>query len=390
MIHRIKYGITLFSGLLLLYMSGCVSVSKTSLDSPAGMVLIPGGTNSGTNPLADEESDSDWYPEIYSLTVKSFYMDKYEITKEMWEEVYIWAIANGYIFDNAGSGKGTNHPVHTVNWYDVVKWCNARSEKQGLPAVYMVAGVIYRFGISDYVAQTTAVGYRLPTSEEWEYAARGGMQGLRFPWGNSIDHSMANYVAVVNGCSYDASQYADNESFFYHPAHNDGAMPYTSPVDYFPANEYGLHNTVGNVAEWTFDYHPWGGGRYRIVRGGVWNVSAHGCKVGSRYPQVSDHSDCMVGFRTVMPTHEADPLLTVVSGSGSGSYAAGMTVVVTANTYADPTRQRFSHWHVYPSDVYLGDKFSASSASTTVLMPAHTVTLTAISRSSRVIHGQRE
>ena len=95
-----------------------------------GMVLIPGGTNSGTEP--DFGS--------YSLTVSAFYMDATEVTKAKWDEVYTWAIANGYDFDHAGSAKATDHPVQTVNWYDVVKWCNARSEKEGRPAVYTAAG----------------------------------------------------------------------------------------------------------------------------------------------------------------------------------------------------------------------------------------------------------
>ena len=86
---------------------------------PSGMALIPAGTNSGVDPDFG----------AYSLTVSSFYMDQYEVTKAKWDEVYTWAIARGYGFDNAGLGKAANHPVHTVSWYDVVKWCNARSQR---------------------------------------------------------------------------------------------------------------------------------------------------------------------------------------------------------------------------------------------------------------------
>ena len=49
----------------------------------------------------------------------------------LWDEVYQWATNHGYSFDNAGSGKAANHPVQTVNWYDCVKWCNARSREGG-------------------------------------------------------------------------------------------------------------------------------------------------------------------------------------------------------------------------------------------------------------------
>ena len=77
---------------------------------PAGMVLIPGGTNEGTVPDPDGGA--------YSLTVEPFYMDATEVTKAQWDEVYNWAITRGYSFDNAGSGKSSNYPVDTVNWYD--------------------------------------------------------------------------------------------------------------------------------------------------------------------------------------------------------------------------------------------------------------------------------
>ena len=54
------------------------------------------------------------------MNVSAFYMDRYEVTKALWDEVANWASTHGYdITANAGSGKATNHPVHTVNWYDV-------------------------------------------------------------------------------------------------------------------------------------------------------------------------------------------------------------------------------------------------------------------------------
>ncbi len=94
------------------YGNATASATLTVTGTPVhgGMVLIPGGTNSGTDPDFG----------AYSLTVSSFYMDRYPVTKALWDEVYNWAIANGYSFDNVGSGKAANHPVHTINWYDAV------------------------------------------------------------------------------------------------------------------------------------------------------------------------------------------------------------------------------------------------------------------------------
>lgn len=155
---------------------------------PVGMVRIPVGTNSGTDPDFG----------AYSLTnATAFYMDATEVTKDQWDEVYMWAVANGYGFDNVGSGKASSHPVQTVNWYDCVKWCNARSEKEGRTPCYTVGGATYKTGQSAPDCSFFANGYRLPTNTEWEYAARGGASGHRFPWSDNeeIRHSLANYYS---------------------------------------------------------------------------------------------------------------------------------------------------------------------------------------------------
>ena len=250
-----------------------------------GMVLIPAGTNSGTDP----ESGT------YSLTVSSFYMDKYEVTKALWDEVCTWAIAHGYSFDNAGSGKAANHPVHTVNWYDCVKWCNARSEKEGRTPCYKVSRKVYRTGESDNVVQTSAAGYRLPTDAEWEYAARGGLSGKRFPWGDTITHAQANYDSS-NDYDYDTSPTRS-----YHPTYATGGDPYTSPVGVFAPNGYGLYDMAGNVWEWCFDWDPGYEGSYRVIRGGGWNDYAHRCRAAYRNSDRPGRAYYYFGFRAVLP-----------------------------------------------------------------------------------------
>lgn len=249
------------------------------------MVQIPAGTNSGTNPLGEGESyDSDdlnpFYPENYSLTVESFYMDATEVTKAQWDTVYTWAVANGYGFENAGSGKGPNHPVHSVSWYDCVKWCNARSQMEGRTACYTMSGSTYKTGLpSPYdfnplECDTSVDGYRLPTSEEWEYAARGGLSSKRFPWGDTITHSEANYYS--NGTEGPlSSSYDLNLTAGFHPAYEDDPLPYTSPVGAFAANGYGLYDMEGNVWEWCHTSHLFftrsrrGGSSYGFARCGL-------------------------------------------------------------------------------------------------------------------------
>ena len=101
-------------------------------------------------------------------------VDEFEVTKELWDSVYNWALAHDYAFDNPGLGKALDHPVHTVNWYDVIKWCNARSEMEGFGPCFLDGGEPYRNGEVHPEVNWYADGYRLPTRHEWNYAGQGG------------------------------------------------------------------------------------------------------------------------------------------------------------------------------------------------------------------------
>jgi formylglycine-generating enzyme required for sulfatase activity len=249
---------------------------------------------------------------LHSVYISAFYMDKTEVTKAQWNEVYNWAVSQGYSFDYAGSGKAANHPVQSVSWYDCVKWCNARSEKEDKsPCYYTDAGqsTVYRTGKTNPAVNWNASGYRLPTEAEWEKAARGGLTGRRFPWNDlSIKHIYANYYSYKSYYSYDISK-----THGYHPTFKHKPEPFSSPVGYFAANGYELYDMAGNVSEWCWDWYGYtyyasspgsdprgaSSGTYRVLRGGDWNDLATDCRVAYRYSDPPGGTSYYIGFRCV-------------------------------------------------------------------------------------------
>jgi formylglycine-generating enzyme required for sulfatase activity len=274
---------------------------------PADMVLIPAGSFTMGDTFS--EGDSSELP-LHTVYVSAFYMDRYDVTYSLWQSVYNWATNHGYNFDNAGAGKATNHPALLIDWYDCVKWCNARSEMEGrVPAYYTSAAqtTVYRTGEVDVDNSSVKwnAGYRLPTEAEWEKAARGGASGQRFPWGNTISWSQANYYAYPSGYAYDV-----NPTSGY--AFNDGVWPYTSPVNYFAPNGYGLYDMEGNVFQWCWDWYgiyrsasqtdPRGPttGSLRVTRGGSYSYFAFLCRTAYRDFSASTLSSYYMGFRSVL------------------------------------------------------------------------------------------
>jgi len=279
---------------------------------PSGMVLIPAGSFTMGNCMGPVDGLPAELP-LHTVYVSAFYMDKYEVTKALWDEVYEWAITNGYIFTAIASGKAANHPAQNMNWYDAVKWCNARSQKEGrTPAYYTSAAqtTVYRSGNTDVQNDWVkwSSGYRLPTEAEWEKAARGGAAGHRFPWSNTdnITHSMANY--------YSSGDYAYDTSSTrgYYPTFASGGFPYTSPVGYFAANGYGLYDMLGNVSEYCWDWYgsyssgpqtdPRGpeSDSFPVLRGGNWSNNPFYCRTAIRNFGTRTRSNNEIGFRSVL------------------------------------------------------------------------------------------
>lgn len=228
------------------------------------MITVQGGTLPQSSELAGQ-------------TVSTFQIGKTEVTWGEWKTVRDWAVTNGYT-DLAGVGEtypvgsADNFPVVSVSWYDVCKWSNAKSEKEGLTPVYQVSGATYKTGQSEPTVNSGANGYRLPLEKEWEWAARGGVSSQGFTYSGSND---------LNAVAWNQSNSSE----------------LTKAVGTKAGNELGIYDMSGNTWEWCWDlYDP----NYpdRRLRGGSWDYDADACTVANRdYPHNPLNRFKNFGFR---------------------------------------------------------------------------------------------
>jgi formylglycine-generating enzyme required for sulfatase activity len=261
---------------------------------PAGMTLI----NGGDVELGDTQGVglADELP-VRTNFITGFWMDATEVTKAQWDIVAEWASTNGYdLSPEGGAGKAPDHPVQSVSWYEAVKWCNARSQMEGLTPCYHTTAALDAFYTNAEVdvqndwVNWSAAGYRLPTEAEWEKAARGGRQGRLFPWGgDTVQHDQANYGGK--------------------PEDDLNSVP----TGQFSANGFGLLDMAGNVCEWCWNLYgdftadglvdPRGPesnpNGERTLRGGGWYDVEDYLRCSARYYFVPGYFDNGLGFRCI-------------------------------------------------------------------------------------------
>lgn len=295
---------------------------------PADFIIIPAGTFEMGDSF--NEGDDDELP-VHSVYLPDYHIQQTEVTNQQMAAVLNWAKGQGLVSASASTVKNLqgakeelldlndsdcqiswdgkrfvvdsgkeNYPCIEVTWYGAMAYCHYLTRWEGL--------FTQAINLNDWTVDFSATGYRLPTEAEWEKAARGGLSGKRFPWGNTISHSQANYYSNTD-YSYDISM-----SSGHHPDWDD-KLPYASPVGSFPAGPRGLYDMVGNVWEFCGDWYsadyyeisptdnpkgPLAGTRI-VFRGGAWgsNNGVYFCRVSYRAKLDLNKSENALGFRVV-------------------------------------------------------------------------------------------
>jgi len=197
--------------------------------------------------------------------INTIYVGKYQVTQDLYMQ--IMGCKNPSRFNEQN-----NLPVEQVSWYDCAEFCNKLSEKYGLDKRYQINGV--NININD-----NAKGFRLPTENEWEYAA------------------------TSRGFYNDMNDFARNketdklEDLGWYNRNSEGR---THPVGQKQPNDLGLYDMSGNVWEWCEDFYD-SEGSCRVYRGGRWGNTAGNCRVAYRNYSSPGYRYNILGFRVVLP-----------------------------------------------------------------------------------------
>jgi len=193
------------------------------------------------------------------------------------------------------------HPVQTPWWRAVAGASWQAPEGPGSSVQGRETHPAVHLSWFDAMELAEATGTRLPTEAEWEFAARGGLKGKRFPWGNDLVPPSGHRHNVWQGR-------------FPHVNSAEDGFAGTCPADHYRPNAYGLHNMTGNVWEWTscwFGPLPHGPlpprdpqgpehGPGRVIRGGSHLCHASYCEryqVHSRSHNTPDSTTGHMGVR---------------------------------------------------------------------------------------------
>ena len=264
---------------------------ESSAAASGEMVFIKGGKFlMGSNGEMPDEAP------VHEVTVKSFWIDRHEVTVT---EFAKFVKATGYQTEAERFGWSGVFDAQAGEWkkVDNATWQHPDGPESSASPDEPVTQISW----NDAAAYAKWAGKRLPTEAEWEYAARGGLAGNRYAWGNELrpnGRPVANWWQGV------------------FPERNTGEDGYIgrAPVGKFPPNGYGLYDVGGNVWEWCADWYDEGyyaespkndprgpeTGTERVMRGGSWMCSENYCsnyRVAGRSHATPDTGLNNVGFR---------------------------------------------------------------------------------------------
>jgi formylglycine-generating enzyme required for sulfatase activity len=274
------------------------------------MGKIPSGEFVMGSPEAQEGRNKD--ENLHDVTItRSFYIGKTEVTQGLYRAImgdnpavtgskYWEGLERGECSEYQGASLvGENYPVMCVSWLDALKFANAMSRQDGLEECYVI-----RDNIAQWPKGLDCTGYRLPTESEWEYAARGGQEGMIWA-GTSSKTSFCRYGNVA-----DSSAVSRFQGWGTDLSCNDGS-PSLAAVGSYAPNKFGLYDMSGNVWEWVWDIYgqyptptvvdPIGpnAGQKRVFRGGSWVFQAQNARVASRVQFEPKGRFSDLGFRLV-------------------------------------------------------------------------------------------
>ncbi|MCH7402553.1 gliding motility lipoprotein GldK [Belliella kenyensis] len=257
------------------------------------------------------------------VTISEFYMDKYEVSNNKYRQ-FVEAVRLGeYSYSTPTTLK--DPPQFNLNEVlpDTTVWNTSFSYHYGDPLMefyfdhpafdnYPVVGVsweqanmycqwrTYHMNANDK-SNFEMPPFRLPSEAEWEYAAKGGKDVAKYPWGGP-------YLKNKRGCLM--ANFKPGRGNYI-----DDGFSYTAPVDVYAPNGFGLYNMAGNVSEWVLDdysevgtaltwdldpvYKKEGESR-KVVRGGSWKDIAHYLETSTRTYEYQDVKTAHIGFRTTM------------------------------------------------------------------------------------------
>src|SRR5436190_999268 len=237
-----------------------VTSSTQGTTNASAMVQIPGGKF-----IMGDKDEVDAPP--HEVVVSSFWMDAHLVTQEQFQKI---------MGANPSRWKGDKNPVEQLRWSDAVRFCNKRSELEGLQTCYDLKTLKCDFD---------ATGYRLPTEAEWEYACRAGATTAYF-FGDS-PAKLGDYGWFDK---------------------NSGGHP--RPIGQKQPNLWGLYDMAGNVWQWCNDFYkvdyykespkqdPRGpsSGQTKVVRGGAFKAAVDNCRSGFRYNESPGYADVCFGY----------------------------------------------------------------------------------------------